>query len=184
MAADLTKPIPSVLPIPESTMRRSLRFQDAARVYIHQRDVDLVALAKRFNCGYRALWRVKNEDDWDGFASELLSRSIGSVIDFTGQALERTKRQLDLIEAEVTTQCNLVEFLGVQRTRCVDQLKELTPGTKAYSAAVGSLAKIRQEIEEITGLDLMRSEVSALRLDRAKKSSMPKAVGNGTVVDL
>ena len=184
MATCLPLPAGSILPIPEATTRRALRFQDAARVYIHQRDVDLVGLAKRFNCGYRALWRVKNEDDWDGFASELLSRSIGSVIDFTGQALERTKRQLALIDSEVTAQCGLIEFLGAQRDRCVEQLKELTPGTKAYSAAIGSLAKIRQEIEEIVGLDDLKSEVSVLRLDRAKKASSSSGPGSGRVVDL
>lgn len=173
---------PQILAIPEATKKRDGRYHDAARLYIHQRKTNLAELSKLTGLAANFLRKIRHEDDWDGFVDKLASRSLTSVFSCTA-LVDRAEGQMKLMKQEVEDQAAMVEKLRTERGKVLEVIATGSPGTKAYSAALSSLALIRKELEGITGLDDMKSEVSALRLERMKKQPAAQQSA-GIIIDL
>lgn len=152
-------------PIPPATERRQLKFQEAARLYIHNH-WSLDRIASSLGIRTDSLSRIKNEDDWDGMGravSEVMLPSVWAA----GQIMVP---DISLIARESKRRADGVNDLLVEEKRIMETLPGLEIGGKAYSGAMAALNALRKLIDNATGAEYFHAEQSFGRKTLIKKA--------------
>jgi hypothetical protein len=145
-------------PIPAATMRRSLRVQEAARLYIHH-FWEMTRCAAFAGCSVGTLSKVKESDGWDSFAG-LISEEIKPSI-WVASDIEIP--DVDMMQREKKRRIDDLESLLAEEKKILGEMAITSASSKTYSSMVSSLKSIRTLIDEATGADYYRQEQSAGR---------------------
>lgn len=142
------------LPIPEATMKRDGRYQDAARLYIHQRVTNFAELARMCNLPNSIhLLRVKTKDKWDDFVGAIATNTLSSVWGNLGILHGWHPERLAEVKAERERQIAQIPKLREELERIALVIPTLDIGSKAHSAACSSLRVLGSLLADYSGLD-------------------------------
>lgn len=159
-------------PIPAATMRRSLRIQEAARLYIHH-FWEKARCAQFVGCSLASMVSVSKSDGWDDFAS-LISETLKPSI-WAANDIEIP--DIGLIQKEKKRRVDGINDLLVEEKRIMESLTGFDVGSKAYSSALAALNAIRKLIDNATGQEYYSQEQSAgrkLLMQKALKENNEK----------
>lgn len=151
-------------PIPAATMRRSLRVQEAARLYIHH-FWEMTRCAAFAGCSVGTLCKVKESDGWDSFAG-LISEEIKPSI-WVASDIEIP--DVDMMQREKKRRVDDLQTLLAEEQKILGEMAVTAASSKTYGPMMSSLKAIRQLIDEATGADYYRKEQSAGRAAMMKK---------------
>lgn len=171
------------LPIPEATKARDGKYQDAARLYIHQRMTNLNEVARTVGLPNAVhLVRVKNKDKWDDFVATIATNTLSSVWGDLGALAGWHPERLHEVRMERERQLAAIPNLRDELARVELALRELEIGSKAYASACSSLRVLSSLLAEFSGLERWLKAVQ----DAEKR---PQPVGDaretrGVVIDL
>ncbi len=175
-----------LLPIPERTLKRDGKYQDAARLYIHKRITNFAELARIVGLPNTVhLLRVKDSDKWEEFAAGLASKALksvwGELSRFDGWAADTFERVRD----ERDRQIALLPRLVAERERVLAQVDGFEVGSKPHSSAVASLRGLTALLSDITGLDRWWKAMELASRGKGEQLPAPQArETRGAVIDL
>lgn len=155
------------LPIPQVTReKRDLKYQEAARRYIHHGETNLAKLAKELNIGRSHLSTVCSEDDWDGFAARYrtLADTGGEIWSLLGrrspESLAEIAREREIRSRRLRRARDQAEQIELRLAS--DGSGELPacpdPTTPEHARLIATLAKLTQLAAELSGLADLEAE--------------------------
>lgn len=171
------------LPIPEATMKRDGKYQDAARLYIHQRVTNLAEVARLVGLPNSIhLVRVKNKDDWDGFTATIATNTLSSVWGDLGVLSGWHPERLAEVRAERERQIALIPKLRDEIERVGLVIPTLDVGTKAHSAACSALKVLGSLLADYSGLE--RWFIALRNSEKGLRESGEPRETRGVLIDL
>lgn len=161
----------SEIPIPESTKGRHVKYQEAARLYIHNRwsiqkiadvllsDIDNLKALDR-------LHTVKRKDNWDEFMATIHAALKPSL--WTQKEFEVTDQKA--IREEHKRRMEAIPMLRDQEQKIMDSIDDTEPTSKLYISLLNALRRVRDLIDQATGVSEHRKEQSMARQSINKKN--------------
>ena len=158
----------SVAPIPHATLRRSDPYRVAAVLHIHH-SVPVTRVANFLELDPERLQKVAKEDGWSGMINTLLQVTNVSQLSVipTHNAIE--------VEKEMKRRQRANDALMKREEMLVGSLKGMEAGSKEEATTLSNIKKIRDMLDQTTGLGDYLKEVSSARGSAMKLMAEAKA---------
>jgi hypothetical protein len=151
-----------LLEIPEQTKRRSIRVQNAARLYIYKGVTCIEDLMRETKFGRTHLTEIRDADDWDGFIARLHSKSITPVFDSSLAAAIKAESRREAAMGELRRQEESITTLTAEIQRVLVAVQGFEVGSKGHASALSAVVTLRRELDELTGLGFVKRAMSAV----------------------
>ena len=156
---------PKWLPIPPSTIKRTGKIQDAARLYIHFRQTDIKKLSQLTGVSEPHLTRVSEEDGWEASAHRQLAiihgdRALSPINARSSDELKEIEKERERLAATVDQfsedRASVLEQMRIEKNKTSPRYKSLMRVfkelTEMISNAIGKADYDRERSAQITTL--------------------------------